>query len=122
MLGSKNQLVRLGKSVKSSQGQRVGQHQVRQPHKGAPTILALAVAAALAGGVPAPADAAGLGRLTVQSALGQPLRAEVEVTSLGLEELGTLSAKLAPAEAFRQAGLEYNPALTNLRFAIDRRS
>jgi pilus assembly protein FimV len=63
-----------------------------------------------------------LGRLTVQSALGQPLRAEVEVTSLGLEELGTLSARLAPAEAFRQAGLEYNPALTSLRFAIDRRS
>lgn len=117
MLGSKNRLMRLGKSVKSTQAQPVGPRRT-----GTPTILALAVAAALAGGVPAPADAAGLGRLTVQSALGQPLRAEVEVTSLGLEELGTLSARLAPAEAFRQAGLEYNPALTNLRFAIDRRS
>lgn len=103
--------------MKSTQAQPVGPRRT-----GTPTILALAVAAALAGGVPAPADAAGLGRLTVQSALGQPLRAEVEVTSLGLEELGTLSARLAPAEAFRQAGLEYNPALTNLRFAIDRRS
>ena len=117
MLGSKNRLMRLGKSVKSTQAQPVGPRRT-----GTPTILALAVAAALAGGVPAPADAAGLGRLTVQSALGQPLRAEVEVTSLGLEELGTLSARLAPAEAFRQAGLEYNPALTSLRFAIDRRS
>ncbi|MFO1300690.1 MAG: FimV/HubP family polar landmark protein [Burkholderiaceae bacterium] len=103
--------------MKSTQAQPVGPRRT-----GTPTILALAVAAALAGGIPAPADAAGLGRLTVQSALGQPLRAEVEVTSLGLEELGTLSARLAPAEAFRQAGLEYNPALTNLRFAIDRRS
>ena len=103
--------------MKSTQAQPVGPRRT-----GTPTILALAVAAALAGGVPAPADAAGLGRLTVQSALGQPLRAEVEVTSLGLEELGTLSARLAPAEAFRQAGLEYNPALTSLRFAIDRRS
>ena len=117
MLGSKNPLVRLGKSVKSSQGQRVGQHRT-----GTPTLLALAVAAALAGGVPASADAAGLGRLTVQSALGQPLRAEVEVTALGREEAGSLSARLAPVEAFRQAGLEFNPALSNLRFAVDRRA
>src|SRR5690606_32280975 len=29
---------------------------------------------------------------------------------------------LAPPEAFRQAGLEYNPALTGLNFRIDRRS
>lgn len=103
--------------MKSTQAQPLGRRRT-----GTPTILALAVAAALAGGVPTAVDAAGLGRLTVQSALGQPLRAEVEVTSVGLEELGTLSARLAPAEAFRQAGLEYNPALTSLRFAIDRRA
>src|SRR5690606_32813496 len=72
--------------------------------------------------VPTSADAAGLGRLTVQSALGQPLRAEVEVTALGREEAGSLNARLAPVEAFRQAGLEYNPALSNLRFAVDRRA
>ena len=65
--------------------------------------------------------AAGLGRLSVQSALGQPLRAEVEVTSLSRDELGSLSAKLAPRDAFRQAGMEFNPALTALRFAIERR-
>jgi len=81
----------------------------------------VAIAAALAGAVPDAADAAGLGRLTVQSALGQPLRAEVEVTSLGLDELGSLSARLAAPEAFRQAGLEFNPALTALKFSIDRR-
>ena len=65
--------------------------------------------------------AAGLGRLSVQSALGQPLRAEVEVTALSRDELGSLSAKLAPRDAFRQAGMEFNPALTALRFAIERR-
>ncbi len=117
MLASKNPLLRLGKSVKSSQVQRVGQFRT-----GTPTLLALAVAAALTGGVPTSADAAGLGRLTVQSALGQPLRAEVEVTALGREEAGSLSARLAPVEAFRQAGLEFNPALSNLRFAVDRRA
>ncbi|MBU6271124.1 MAG: pilus assembly protein FimV, partial [Betaproteobacteria bacterium] len=64
---------------------------------------------------------AGLGRLTVQSALGQPLAAEVEITALSREESATLNARLASPEAFKLAGLEYNPALASLRFAIDRR-
>ncbi|MCS6945624.1 MAG: FimV/HubP family polar landmark protein [Sutterellaceae bacterium] len=66
-------------------------------------------------------EAAGLGRLTVQSALGQPLRAEVEVTSVSREEAGTLSVRLAPPSAFRQANLEFNPALSALRFDLERR-
>ncbi|MCM5569548.1 pilus assembly protein FimV [Burkholderiaceae bacterium FT117] len=86
-----------------------------------PTVLALALAAALAGGVQSTAFAAGLGRLTVQSALGQPLQAEVEITSVSREELATLAARLASPDAFRQAGMEFNPALSSLRFAIDRR-
>jgi len=79
---------------------------------------------AVSGGLflPHDAEAAGLGRLTVQSALGQPLQAEVEITSLAPDESSSLSAKLATPEAFRQAGLEYNPALTGLNFRIDRRS
>lgn len=64
--------------------------------------------------------AAGLGRLTVQSALGQPLRAEVEITSLSRDEAASLSAKLAPQDAFRQAGMEFNPALSSLRFVVER--
>ena len=66
-------------------------------------------------------EAAGLGRLNVQSGLGQPLRAEVEVTSLTPQEAQSLTAKLAPQQAFRQAGLEFNPALTGLKFAIESR-
>jgi pilus assembly protein FimV len=85
-----------------------------------PRTLASAVFLALAS-LSANADAAGLGRLNVQSGLGQPLRAEVEVTSLTREEGQTLSAKLAPPESFRQAGLEYNAALAGLRFAIEPR-
>ncbi len=86
----------------------------------APRKLALAVALALAAGSPL-THAAGLGRLTVQSALGQPLKAEVEITSLSKEEANSLSVRLAPVDAFKQAGLEYNAALGNVRFAIDRR-
>ncbi|MFN3564382.1 MAG: FimV/HubP family polar landmark protein [Burkholderiaceae bacterium] len=67
------------------------------------------------------AYAAGLGRLTVQSALGQPLRAEVEVTSVTREEAGSLAVRLASQSAFRQANLEFNPALSALRFDVDRR-
>ena len=46
-------------------------------------------------------DAAGLGRLSVQSGLGQPLRAELEVTSVGRDEAPTLAVRLAPLSAFR---------------------
>ncbi|MFT4102845.1 MAG: FimV/HubP family polar landmark protein [Burkholderiaceae bacterium] len=79
--------------------------------------VALALATLSVGGV----HAAGLGRLTVQSGLGQPLRAEVEVTSLGRDESPSLSVKLASPDAFKQAGLQYSPSLSNLRLAIDRR-
>jgi pilus assembly protein FimV len=66
-------------------------------------------------------DAAGLGRLQVFSALGQPLRAEIEVVSLQPGEDDSLQARLATAEAFRQAGIEMTPALIGLSFTIDRR-
>jgi pilus assembly protein FimV len=67
------------------------------------------------------ADAAGLGRLTVQSALGQPLRAEVEITAITAEDAGNLNVRLASQQAYRATNLEYNSALVGLRFAIDRR-
>jgi pilus assembly protein FimV len=67
------------------------------------------------------ADAAGLGRLTLQSGLGQPLRAELEVTSVSRDELPTLQVRVAPLAAFRAANLEYNPALSNLRFFLEKR-
>ncbi|RYE98296.1 MAG: pilus assembly protein FimV, partial [Oxalobacteraceae bacterium] len=67
------------------------------------------------------AGAAGLGQLTVLSSLGQPLLAEIELTSVSREEAGNVSVRLAPASAFRQANIDYNPALANLRFAIEQR-
>jgi pilus assembly protein FimV len=68
------------------------------------------------------AHAAGLGKLTVLSALGQPLRAEIELTAVSNDEAGALVAKLAPPEAFRQANIEFNPALLSLRFAVEQRN
>ena len=87
-----------------------------------PTRSAVAVAVGLAiFGWSGLAQSAGLGRLTVQSALGQPLQAEVEVTSVGRDEAPTLSARLASPEQFRTAGLQYNNALSGLQMAVEER-
>ncbi len=66
--------------------------------------------------------AAGLGKLTVLSSLGQPLRAEIELTSVAKDEVGTVAAKLASPEAYRQANVELHPALFSLRFAVENRA
>lgn len=65
--------------------------------------------------------AAGLGKLTVLSSLGQPLRAEIELSSADQEEAASLVAKLAPTDAYRQAKIDFNPVLLSLRFAIVQR-
>lgn len=77
------------------------------------TVIAAAIAV-----LPFAAHAAGLGKITVLSALGQPLKAELEVTA-SREEASSLMAKVAPAEAFRQAGIEYPAVLATLRFSRD---
>jgi pilus assembly protein FimV len=80
--------------------------------------LSAAVASAL---VFSNAYAAGLGKLTVLSSLGQPLRAEIELTAVSKDEVGALTAKLASTEAYRQANIDFHPALMTLRFAVEQR-
>ena len=65
--------------------------------------------------------AAGLGQLSVISPLGQPLNAEIEIVSLQPGEEEGLVARLASPDAFRAAGIDFNPALVSARFAIERR-
>ncbi|MEK7230412.1 MAG: FimV/HubP family polar landmark protein [Pseudomonadota bacterium] len=67
------------------------------------------------------AHAAGLGKLTIVSALGQPLLAEVDLVSVRAGELATLIARLAPPEAYTQANISYSPALVGVRMSIERR-
>jgi pilus assembly protein FimV len=67
------------------------------------------------------AYAAGLGKLTVLSSLGQPLHAEIELTSVTKEEAESLTVNLASMDAYRQANIEFNPALFSLRFATEKR-
>ena len=68
------------------------------------------------------AHAAGLGKLTIVSALGQPLLAEVDLVSVQTGELATLTARLAPPEAFTKANIVYSPALVGVRMSIERRA
>src|SRR5471032_1162998 len=70
--------------------------------------------------ISASAHAAGLGKLTVFSALGQPFRAEIELVSVTKEESLTLSARLAPPEAFRQANIDYSSSLLGIKFKVEK--
>jgi len=81
---------------------------------------ALAVASCLSV-TPWFAEAAGLGRITVFSGLGQPLRAELEIAA-NKEELAGMAARLAPPDSFSQAGIDYNSSLRDLRFSVEKRS
>ena len=61
-----------------------------------------------------------LGRVAVQSALGEPLRADVEVLNINAEEIASLKSTVALPERFKAAGLEYNPALSTLQASLQR--
>lgn len=83
-------------------------------------LQASAIALALAS-LPLGANAAGLGNIKVLSVLGQQLLAEIDVTA-SREEIPSMVARLASYEAFQQAGIDYNPAISNLRVSIEKRA
>jgi pilus assembly protein FimV len=79
------------------------------------------LAALLIALLPCVAGAAGLGRITVMSSIGQPLVAEVELVAVTPQELSSLNARLALPDAYRQANLQYNVALTGARLTVEKR-
>ncbi|HYT96492.1 MAG TPA: FimV/HubP family polar landmark protein [Casimicrobiaceae bacterium] len=82
-----------------------------------PLITFGLVAGALA--IAPSALALGLGRLTVDSALGQPLNARIELTSASRDELESLSAKIADPSLYRQNNLTYQGVLARTRVAVE---
>lgn len=66
----------------------------------------------------AAAHAAGLGKITVLSALGQPLKAEIELTNVSNRERGSLVAAVGKPEDFANAKIEFDPVFSSLNFAI----
>ncbi len=91
----------------------------RKLNAGRFALSGLAIATACLWGLNA--QALGLGQLRVQSALGEPLRAEIDVTSLSAEEAGTLVLRVAPPEAYRAAGVDYNSVLPGTQVQLLKR-
>jgi pilus assembly protein FimV len=84
---------------------------------------ALAVATAVLFGFSASdARALALGRITVQSALGEPLRAEIDIPEIDADEVASLRANIAAPDAFKTAGFDYNPTLTGIRITLEKRA
>jgi pilus assembly protein FimV len=83
---------------------------------------AAAAALALLGLSGTGAHALSLGRLTVQSALGEPLRAEIDIPDITADEAASLKAGAALPDAFVAAGMDYNPAMSGLQATLQRRS
>ncbi|MGE4331005.1 FimV/HubP family polar landmark protein [Diaphorobacter sp.] len=82
----------------------------------------LATAAILSSGLySTDASALALGRITVQSALGEPLRAEIELPQITPAEADSLRAATASPEVFRSQGLEYSSAARNVQVKLQRR-
>lgn len=67
------------------------------------------------------AHALGLGRLNVHSALGETLKAEIELSSLSDAEAASLKVKVAPPDAYRASGLEYNAVLPGTQIQVVRK-
>lgn len=93
---------------------------IAKSHRWQKTAIA-AAALALLGLTSTGALALSLGRLTVLSTLGEPLRAEIDIPEINAEEAASLRANVASPATFVAAGLEYNPAMANLQTSLQRR-
>jgi pilus assembly protein FimV len=86
------------------------------------TPVAAAALALVLGWTANDAMALALGRVNVLSALGEPLRAEIDVPEITAEEAASLRTSVANPDAFRAAGLEYNAALSSAQISLQRRA
>jgi pilus assembly protein FimV len=79
-----------------------------------PTLITLTVA------VPTASYALGLGDIHVESALHQPLIAQIELVGAVAEDLGRLSASLASDELFQKYNLERAPFIFGTKLTVGR--
>ena len=92
--------------------------------RGTSRLHAVAAAALLSAGLMQHDDALALalGRVAVQSSLGEPLRAEVDVLEITQEEASSLRVGLAAPEAFRSSGMDLSSAIAGLQITLQRRA
>ncbi len=83
---------------------------------------AMAAAVVACAGLHAPQSLAlTLGPITVQSALGEPLRAEIDLPQITPAEAESLRAGTAAADVFRTQGMEYSSTASQMRVQLHRR-
>lgn len=81
------------------------------------TCFALALTAA------SPAVLAiGMGKMTVLSPLGETLNAEIELQDLGLLDISSVKASVAPLAAFKQSNIEPSPVLRTVQLHVEQKS
>ena len=66
--------------------------------------------------------AAGLGKLILNSSLGQPLNAEIDIVTTHNDDVSSLKASIATREAFAQAGIHYEPSFSSFKISIESRT
>lgn len=86
-------------------------------HKSKIKQISLAVCLAF---MPLHGVAAGLGKLNVNSGLGEPLKAEVELLSVTPEELSSLTATIASEEAYTTQGISRLGIHSNIRVELSK--
>ena len=82
----------------------------------------LAAAAIVSTGLfTADVHALALGQIHVRSALGEPLRAEIDLPQVSAAEAESLKASTAAPDVYRAQGLEYTPSVNDIRVQFQRR-
>lgn len=84
--------------------------------------LLLALAVASTSSLSVPAWALGIGEVQVQSALSQPLRAQIPLSDVGDLSVGEVLVRLASAEEYLKAGIERSQFLADLQFSPELRA
>ncbi len=72
--------------------------------------------------LPVRSSALALGDVVVRSALGQVLDADIDMVVLSAQEAESLSVRLAPAEMFAEAGLDYGLIARSVRLSVEKKS
>lgn len=72
--------------------------------------------------IPLTSSAAGLGKLTVLSALGEPLNAEIELISATPEELAALTVSLASEELYAAQGLNKTAIQQTIKVVVNKKT
>lgn len=109
--------------IRSNSSRQLARSPALRSQAGLARLHAVAAAAVLCTGLAMSPDAhaLALGRIVVQSALGEPLRAQIDVPEIDAAEAESLRVTLGSQEAYRAAGMDLNPALFNLQVTLQRR-